>query len=166
MCSVDWAMVLEFVKALAGPTATVIAVFLVSFLGVRTFRMQKALDRRLDWYERAYSLLDETEDFYSKLPKQVDSGSLDQDWLEDSRKAGKALRDHLGRSWLYGDDDAHDAVGVLFDTIHKAHERMLQTGHFLPDETRQIVIVCAITSLRLSMGIRKHLALPPLKPRA
>ena len=158
-------MLLEITKAFAGPVATVLAVFLVSVLGLRAFRAQKALERRLEWYERAYALLDETAEFYSQWPSYAESQSPEaKARLDESMKAANALRDHLGRSWLYADQDAHEAVESLRDNIHEAHERMLQSGHVLPAEVKRIIVSCTITSLRLSIGIRKQLALPPLKP--
>src|SRR5438477_6345189 len=59
MSFIDWNLVLEFVKALAGPTATLLAAIVVAILGVRTFRRQKRLERRLEWYERTHRRIGE-----------------------------------------------------------------------------------------------------------
>lgn len=45
-----WHLVLEFVKALAGPAAAVLAVWVASVRAVHGFRAQKLIERRLDWY--------------------------------------------------------------------------------------------------------------------
>lgn len=45
----NWPLILEFTRALAGPLAAVIA----AFFAVRAFRYQKLLERRLEWYAQA-----------------------------------------------------------------------------------------------------------------
>jgi hypothetical protein len=58
MRTIDWQLVLEFLKALAGPIATVTAVLIAAKLALRTFLGQKAIERRLEWFGRLHHQVD------------------------------------------------------------------------------------------------------------
>jgi hypothetical protein len=66
MCVIDWTLILRFVDATAGPAAGVVAVWLAARLAVAGFKSQKAIERRLDWYERMHRAIAQTKLWYAR----------------------------------------------------------------------------------------------------
>jgi hypothetical protein len=164
----EWKLVLEFVKALAAPTAAVVAVVTAARMAVRGFRAQKLLDRRLDWYEAMISLLWDTSSAYwqAALPaeekERLKAGS-------NAFESGTNLIRLASKSALYTDPEGHEAVVAFLSRwrdgivgrdpsleIHaKVQEVCISTSNALEREMRK--------DLRLA-GLARHERSGKLKP--
>ncbi len=165
MCGIDWALVLEFAKAFAAPTAGVASVLLVSVLGVRTFKSQKAIERRLLWYDTAYSLLDRTAMAYAVA---VLGGATDKEraaLFEAANQASRDLGDHLGRSWLYADQASHDAVEALGKVMEEVDMAVQQYQRVDGPSALRIGNACHAAALAMASSMRENLGLPQLVAR-
>jgi hypothetical protein len=162
-CSIDWVLILEYVKALAAPIATVGAVVLVARLAVNTFRDQKAIERRLTWYEGMHHLLGETADAFAIATHPSSSVDVDRARTRIARVNEIATKLGLlsGDAWLYADQEGLDAVQRLTAVMTET----LSAGAITPDRSSRIVKLCLVTAASLSHGMRKHLGLKALRGR-
>jgi len=155
--SVDWPLVLDFVKAVAAPLAAVVAVFLASRLAVRGFRSQKLLERRLDWYEKMVAQLWATSSAYweAALPGE----ELERDKLgAKAFRSGKALLVLAHQSALYADTSGHEAVALFvteWGRVGLADPTI--EGH------NDIQTACKRLADALATEMRKDLRLKPVK---
>jgi hypothetical protein len=164
-CAIDWKLVLEFVKVLAVPLATVAVAFIVSSLGIRAFKKQKALEHRIHWYEESYRLLD-------RAMKAVVLAALyptittpeARARLDDAMKASTSLGDHLAQSWLYAEQDVHQAVADFGQTLETVHRNVEQLKAVSRDDASAYVDACLRASFVFASGIRKELGVSKLDP--
>ena len=164
-CNIDWPLLLQFVKALAGPAATVVAVGLVSSQALRTFRGQKTIERRLDWYER---LLRQIDHVVVALNAAGLRWKLAKDQAETKAAAGdfgKAvddLRDLFDSGFMYATATGLVEVKRLTDALHEF------LGHQIPADdfsNYQVTIdVCNDVSTALANDIRREMGMNPLGP--
>src|SRR5690348_1224407 len=83
MCTVNWGLVLEFVKAFAGPIATLGSATLVAIVGSNAYRRQKRFERRVEWYERMFRQLGISTDAFLEM-----SAAIKRQDAEGARKFG------------------------------------------------------------------------------
>ena len=163
MSTVNWPLVLEFTKTLAGPVATVAVALIVSALGFRSFRRQKALERRLGWYEEAYEHLDRAAKAFALAPIAAPRDSAEgQKHFDEAMAASTALGEHLARSWLYADVNAHEAVEKLGKTLETVHINVLQQNRIYGNDAQTFANACLETSLVIAEGIRHDLGVRQL----
>jgi hypothetical protein len=152
-----WHLVLEFVKALAGPTAAVLAVWIASSRALRGFRVQKALERRLDWYESMIQALAKAAMKSSALT------SPEGTELERRIEADRAITDAVllsGAAEMYA-----DAEGVrAMDAFAVAAKLLEDDKQFTKDEAKAFLVSCAVAAGVLSEETRKDLRLRRVRP--
>jgi hypothetical protein len=160
MCAVDWQLVLDYVKALAGPLATLIGAIVVTRLALANFRSQKAIERRLDWHERMHRSLHATADLYMRaaLAGRIPGNDAGEAWrraYDESKKLGEVC----GECWLYASQSGFAAVDELQQAMRDAH---VEAGT-RPDElATRVESTCMLAASRLSDDIRKDLRMGQL----
>lgn len=164
--SVDWPLVLEFLKVLASPAATLTAAFLVAHFAVRTFRRQKALERRLDWHERAVRLLSKTADLAMEYRaalelKFPESAVTFLSALLSSRAELFAL---FADAEIYATQDAYDEIQGFLKKLDTLSARMngLQPGEEL-QWAKEFIRLCLDAERSLAKDARLVMYLPPLR---
>lgn len=162
MCVINWPLLLEFVKALAAPVAGVASVVLVSYLGVGAFKRQKAVERRLEWYDQAYCLLGRTGKAFAVASIWNKHDTEGKAYFDAAMESSQALGDHLEQSWLYADQGAHDAVETLGKIMEEVHVRILQSQRIAGPDAQAIANACHTAALEFAVGMRNNLGLPGL----
>lgn len=164
---IDWNLLLEYVTVLAAPTATVIGAVLVSSLGLRTFRRQKTLERRLDWYHRMHRLLGETGNAFGLAALAAKHGDEKraQEWTERYGKMATELGHLSSDCWMFASQESFTAVQLMTAQLpailQRAEGGMTEA---LADELNQVFHVAAIAlaaDLRTQLGISQVKALTP-----
>lgn len=165
-CSVDWPLALDFVKVLASPTATVVSVILVAWFGVRTFRSQKALERRLEWYQDMHALLVQTADAFAiaAAPSAGADGARTQARINRANTLTQQLGQKANDAWLYADQHGLDAVQRL--SANLAEWLAESPGVPTKGQAGRVAPLCLLTADALSKGMRRRLGLKPLRPRS
>ena len=166
MCAIDWHLVLEFVKALAGPIATVVAALIAVRFALRIFLGQKTIERRLEWFTRLYSEID------TLIASVVNMGSLIKlqkpEALEIVRKqfhaSSEQLRPTCDQAVLYASRTAFKEIQRLRVVIIEFHRTEFTEGLKL-ENVLAFTEVCNGISQSLSADIRKELGLLPLSTR-
>lgn len=151
-----WHLVVEFVKALAGPVAAVLAVWIASIRAVHGFRAQKLIERRLDWYEKVIKQLDVTARAYDSLGRDPQRPELREN-VEREIKAMHALNDG---ALMYADSAGVRALATFNINAGKAlHVPDLVKG------SEELRTVCGQAQYELVSEVRKDLSLEPLQYR-
>ena len=154
-CAINWTTVLEFAKVLAAPCAAIV----VARLAVSSFRRQKAIERRIDWYEKMHRLLGQTGVAFS-LAVQISDAQREKRY-EFANESLKELSTLADEAWMYADREGFAATRVLSDTLTRI---LLGLGG--KDATRQaaeqIGAVCFDTANALASELRKELKLGKL----
>jgi hypothetical protein len=156
----DWQLVLEFVKALAAPTAAVIAVVTAARLALRSFRYQKLLERRLDWYEAMLTALSNAYLAYARTIRENRHDTAEDEAIAAIRSATELAT----KATLYA-----DASGVT--AMHKwVQEAVALFGPFdpTPESFARFEAACGAaggtltTEMRRDLGVRALPRLPTM----
>jgi len=155
---VNWPLILEFVKALAAPTAAVVAVIVASKRAVEAFRAQKLIERRLTWYEGMIEGL-----------KQADRGYLEA-FISRRREVADAAWERLAAvdqlgfgAMMYADRDGVDAVLRWQERIAE----LASPREATVESARSFTLASADLATILTNEVRKDLrlgALPSSSP--
>jgi len=165
MCEIDWRLVLEYLKVLVPPAAAVLGAVLVSRLGLAAFRRQKAFERKVAWYEEAYRLLDRSAKAMMMATLYPDQSHGEGELrLGQANEASVKLADHLGESFMYADQDAHQAVIDLTKNVLAIQKRISDAKHISEQDSKEYVHVVQLTSLKIAAGIRRDMGEPALHP--
>jgi hypothetical protein len=165
MCDIDWRLVLEYVKVLVAPIAAVVGAVLVSRLGLDAFRRQKAFEFRVAWYAEAYRLLDRAAKaimaatFYSDQ-----SGGEGRARFDRALEASTDLGDHLAQSFVYADQDAHQAVADLGQALQTILQRIETSKRISVQDGEDYGNACLLTSLKIAAGLRRDMRQAALRP--
>lgn len=118
MRNIDWHLLLDFAKVAYGPTATLVGIYVAARLGVRAFKKQKALERRLDWFEKSYRLLKNlpVEFQLAALHLTLDSPEARSDF-DKAMESALALANQLTLTILYTDEITAQPVAVLLGKL-------------------------------------------------
>ena len=156
--------VLPYVQALAGPAAALASVWLVAARGLASFRRQKAIERRLDWYESVYRLLGRTGNVYLWAASAAEHGEVDRA-AQRVREALEVSQDLAGISadcWLYATQSGFEAIGQLTAKLAKSHVGARADGVITRQLANQVADLCNTTALTLAADIRREMQLPAL----
>lgn len=145
----NWPLILEFTKALAGPVAAVIA----ALFAVRAFRYQKLLERRLEWYAQAARALLGFQMAISKFP------------LEENKDAAREALDVQVQELL------HLFMGAAMYADRKgywAYSRFLTylpslPTRFTPEDSKAVIEPVSAALTALVNEIRKDLRIGRLQ---
>ena len=112
MCVIDWELILRFVEATAAPAAGVAAVWLAARLAVAGFKSQKAIERRLDWYERMHHAIAQTKLWYARsaVPEASVSGSEAAEIRNGTHQSLYELMAVSAEAAIYAQQGGSDAV--------------------------------------------------------
>ena len=159
--SVNWPFVLEWVKALGTPAAALIAAIAgvrVSKRALQTFVSQKALERRINWYD---DIAPSIRDYHSALSAWEQSpGFTERKALIDAHTglAGRLDR-ALSTTGRIGYEACKKLMGAMGDAKREfAKER--PDGAILTECAK----VAALTALQLEHEIREDLGLGVMLP--
>ena len=160
---IDWHLVLAFVKVLVPPTAAVVGAVLVSMLGVKAFRRQKAFERRLTWCEDTYVLLDRTPLAMVTAAHYADQATEPgKERLRAAMEVSGQLVNVLSLSWLFSDPETHRAIERLAAILGAIHDRIDASGRISQPDAVEYTDACQRTSLILAARIREDMGQKPL----
>jgi hypothetical protein len=160
MITIDWLLILEFSKVLAGPAAAVAVVY----LGLRNFTRQKTLERRLEWCERAVRELQNLQRVTARFLGPIPSAKKppDNEWKELTDTMDK-VSDTMAETLLYGTQDAYNMmyeweqmIGVLL--ARSARKGDIDVAAFAD----QLTSACLIMASLLGKDIRRLLGIQQL----
>lgn len=161
-CAVNWPLVLEFLteipKAFAAPLTAVV----VAWFAVRGFRRQKAIERRVDWYEKMHRSLAGTANAYALAAYMDDS--------KDARNAAaQAASNELAflctGGFMYADQRGFEAMQRLYEGM--AHLQVgVGIGPIAPSTADAVGDMCNRAADVLAQEFRKELRLDEVTPRA
>jgi len=161
-CSINWLLLLEFCKVLA-PFA---AAGLVVWLGLAAFRRQKAIERRLAWYETIHGLLGKSSNAYVLAAHYLARGDLvrHKAWTERAYEAGYELQQQADAAWLYADDVGFDAIRTLTGHFASVDHEDLHSPLKASALAEFVTTACDDAARALSAGMRRELGLKKLRP--
>jgi hypothetical protein len=160
MCSVDWVLLLEYIKALAPPlTAGVVAV-----VGFKSWRKQKALERRLDWHERIHPVLGEVVKGYLLASLAPESQRIKR--VDEAIRLSWDLMALTEEAWIYGTQKAFDATRQLREEMTEFHKSLITSGSQVTgDMARQVQATCSRAQEALATEIRGKLGMEVLRQK-
>lgn len=129
-------LALEFLKAIAAPLAAVCCVYLAARMGVRGFRRQKLLERRLDLYDSLVKHFNEVE-------REVRWAVREPESVEQRARAGAAISAAMTLSisvQMYLDRTGSDALDVWGAAMKGLDFSKPETADFVTDATVRAVI--------------------------
>lgn len=151
--TVNWPLVLEFVKALAAPTAAVIVAWTAAKLAIRGFRSQKLIERRLDWHESMFERLQRTATAFNRA-----SISGRKDHVEEAHEALAELLLLSMTATLYADQQGLFAVTKLIADIE-----LPDSMQITPSIAEMVQQACTQAMEVLAAQLRNDLKLPRLR---
>ena len=160
-CGIDWPMVLAFTKATAAPVATIASALIISAFAVRTYRKQKALERRIGWYEATHRILDQVKTHYwmwNPTPDEFQKGE-GQPIDPNLGQLVAELQSQVETSWLYASRRGFEAIQRANVRLEKLH------GHGKGVDRKTIEAVVRIideASIALANEMRRELGMEDL----
>lgn len=159
-----WHIALEYVKALAGPLATLAGAVLISVLGLRTFRRQKAIEHRLEWYQHMHRLLGRVSIAYghAALAAKGNDTQRGKQRQDEALRLSDELAHVANEGWLFADQNAFTATQLLFARMAQYHQALESTAitEQLAEQVREL---CHETANALSEGIRTELGMRKMR---
>lgn len=157
---IDWLLVLEFVKALAGPVATVTAAVLVARFAITNFRAQKLIERRLDWHEQVHRALYATSDAYTRADyaNKINDSHAGEAWGEASLQS-KRLAELCGEAWLYASQSGFAAIDEFQQAMKDSHVEFAGKSTEL---ARTVNAICMSAASKLSTEMRADMRIDDL----
>ena len=161
MCALDWQQVLEFLKAVAAPAATLGAVVLVARYAISTFRAQKLIERRLDWHEKVHRSLHSTSDAYARAAyaTRINDPQAGKRWQAAGTQSER-LAELCAESWLYARQAGFAAVEDFQQKMRDGHVEFAGKGDALAE---RVMRICMSTASRLSADMRRDMGIEDLK---
>lgn len=158
--AVNWQIALEYIKVLVAPIATLVGVVVVSFLGLRTFRRQKAIERRLEWYQQMHRLLGRVSTAYghAALAAKGPDAQRAKQRQDEALKLSDELAHVANEGWLFADQTAFAATQMLFARMARWHQ-LLASNAITQQLADQVSNVCHETANALSSGMRVELGM-------
>lgn len=155
-----WEVGLELAKVVITPIATVAGAFLVAVLGIRGFKHQKIIERRLDWHERLHRAIEGTADSYARAAyaNRINATDAGEKWKAANEEA-KRLTAIVGESWLYASQEAFGIVDQLQKDMMSLHTEYMTDSATLSEEAKATLMHA---SAALSAAVRKELGIPEL----
>jgi len=162
-CQVDWPLILEYVKVLASPVATLGAVYLVARVGVDTFRRQKTIERRLDWYEQIHRKLGQTAYMYVQAAHNMAAKGPDaQKRIDEATKSADELSALVSEAWLYSNQEGLDALHACVIGMNSMDFPALSDPTKAVAVANSIAELCTRTGSLLAKDIRSEMHMPLL----
>lgn len=154
-------MILEYLKVLAGPLATIVAAMLVTGQAVRTYRKQKVFDRRLDWFEETHRLLGRTADTFrwaGAANASQDTGR-EFDRMREALALSTQVAERGAEAFLYGSETSLIALRRLGQLLEDAHREIGASGRVPEELGRRVAIGLLAAANDIAADTRHELGL-------
>lgn len=164
-CGVDWPLVLEFTKALAGPVATVTSVVLVARFALSKYRTEKVTERRLQWYDAALSKLGEATDVFGKLEGAIRAGNREQgaELYPQALRMISVLAAHFEQALLYAPQSSIDVIQRAMKEMTALQRKSYEPTGTTPEIVRELAMECMVAAAKLSEDARRELGIPQVR---
>ncbi len=160
----DWGLILEFTRVLAAPVATVITAWIVATLGLRSYRAQRALDRRLTWLDVLHQALSRSADQFqiAGVVSGSRNGRAQLDYMREALAGSVELQRRAAEGFLYASSDAQQSLRRLGLILENAHLEIEERGIVTPDIGSRVSDACLKTANEVAADARRELRLEPL----
>jgi len=157
----NWQLILEFTKALAGPIATLVGAYLVSRMALRTFRGQKTIEKRVDWYERIYKQLELLNVALTSLASDIEKSNSTQ-----ARQSMQGVKEALGplenicdEAFVYASARVFKEIPKFIEAVGRFANSIPQGGTIADAQSLRDVAIHFSTvvsrDIRSQMGLRR-----------
>jgi len=161
VCDIDWRLVLAFTKALAGPLATLVGAYVVSAMALRTFRGQKTIEKRVEWYERLYKQLDTLTAALTNLGAELEhSGTSRVAALQRAQEATGGMGTVCDEGFVYASRPVFKAIEEFFHALGIFNQA--QSRGLTAEDVAALRASSINLSTVLSQDVRKDMGLQPL----
>lgn len=159
-CAIDWQLVLDFAKVLAAPLAAIA----IAILGLSSYRGQKRVDRRIEWYQQLHSLLVRTADLHRWAGAAHAAGDAERSgyWMAKAIAASQSLSERIGEGFVFGLEADLVALRRLVVQLEECHGAMKSQGHVSDETGNQAAGACAVAANVVAAGFRRELGLPAI----
>lgn len=156
--AVDWQLVLEFAKVLAAPLAAII----VARQAISSFRKQKLIERRLDWYGSIHRKLGAVGRAFARAGGINDAKQRERE--EDAYRAGQELAEMTDEAWLYAEQSGFEAIQRLTEGMASAYVARTEGRISFAHMAEQVTNLSRLVSNALANEMRKELRVSPVRP--
>lgn len=160
-CVANWPLILEYAKVLAAPLGNLITASVIVWLGLRAFRKQKAIERRLDWYQAMHRHLGDLATTYNLAALVTDPGRA-KHHTERAIHLSATLAGVSNECWLYADQASFEATQVFVHQMATTRQAADSRGSISPALAAQVTDLCHATANTLAAGMRRELRQPDL----
>ena len=159
-CAIDWQLVLEFAKVLAAPLGAIA----IAAIGLRTYRVQKSVDRRSEWYQQLHGLLARTADLYRWAgAANADGNALrSKHWMDEALAASLSLSARTGEGYVCGLEDDLVALRRLSLELERCHREVQSLGFVSEGIGKRAADACLVAANTVAAGYRRELRLPAI----
>ena len=158
MGAIDWPLVLEFTKVLAAPLAAII----VARQAIKSFRHQKRIERRLEWYERIHRKLGMVGRSFARAGAIQDAKRIERE--EAAYRAGQELAEVADDAWLYAEQSGFEAVQRLSEGMTSAYVDRVKGKISFSEMADRVAQLSSVTANSLANEARKELGAALVKP--